>query len=82
MDVLVDIGHDELKEVGITAFGHRHKIIKGMERLTGGSITPNPHLNHSSQGSTLIDLTTEDKEYLSVAEEVGILCLLFLQTMK
>ena len=73
MDVLIDMGHDELKEIGINAFGHRHKIIKGMERVTGGNITPNPHLTHSIQGSTLIDLTTEDKEYLSVADEVSLI---------
>ena len=24
------MGHEELKEVGIKAFGHRHKILKGV----------------------------------------------------
>lgn len=33
MDILVEMGHDELKEVGINAYGHRHKILKGMEKL-------------------------------------------------
>ena len=32
-DVLAEMGHSELKEIGITAFGHRHKIIKAAERL-------------------------------------------------
>ena len=64
MDILVDMGHEELKEIGINAYGHRHKIIKGMERLTGGNITPNPHLSvHGSQGSILVDLGLDEKEY-------------------
>ena len=36
MDVLVEMGHDELKDVGINAYGHRHKILKGVEKLLGG----------------------------------------------
>ena len=33
MDILVEMGHDELKEIGINAYGHRHKILKGLEKL-------------------------------------------------
>lgn len=36
LDVLVEMGHKELKEIGINAYGHRHKIIKGVERLISG----------------------------------------------
>lgn len=36
LDVLADMGHEELKEIGINAYGHRHKIIKGVERLISG----------------------------------------------
>ena len=66
------MGHEELKEIGINAYGHRHKVIKGMERLMGGNITPNPHLGaHGNSGSILIDLGIDDKEYQSVAVEVS-----------
>jgi len=34
MDILVEMGHDELKDIGISAYGHRHKILKRIERLT------------------------------------------------
>jgi tankyrase len=34
MDILVEMGHDELKDIGISAYGHRHKILKRLERLT------------------------------------------------
>lgn len=30
------MGHEELKEIGINAYGHRHKLLKGLERLLGG----------------------------------------------
>ena len=33
LDVLAEMGHAELKDIGITAFGHRHKILKAGERL-------------------------------------------------
>ena len=30
------MGHEELKEIGIHAFGHRHKILKAVkEKLSG-----------------------------------------------
>lgn len=29
IDVLAEMGHQELKQVGVHAYGHRHKIIKG-----------------------------------------------------
>ena len=36
MDILVEMGHDELKDIGINAYGHRHKILKGVEKLLSG----------------------------------------------
>ena len=33
MDVLVEMGHDALKDIGINAYGHRHKILKGVEKM-------------------------------------------------
>ncbi|XP_043916872.1 poly [ADP-ribose] polymerase tankyrase-1 [Protopterus annectens] len=72
LDVLADMGHEELKEIGINAYGHRHKLIKGMERLLGGQQGTNPYLTFHcvSQGTVLIDLTPDDKEYQSVEDEM------------
>ncbi|XP_067858576.1 poly [ADP-ribose] polymerase tankyrase-2 isoform X4 [Heptranchias perlo] len=72
LDVLVEMGHKELKEIGINAYGHRHKIIKGVERLIAGQQGINPYLtlNTSSSGTILIDLLPEDKEFQSVEEEM------------
>uniref|UniRef100_A0A8C5ECG6 Poly [ADP-ribose] polymerase n=1 Tax=Gouania willdenowi TaxID=441366 RepID=A0A8C5ECG6_GOUWI len=72
LDVLADMGHEELKEIGINAYGHRHKLIKGIERLLGGQQGGNPYLTFhcSSQGTVLIDLSPDDKEFQSVEEEM------------
>ncbi|XP_078252093.1 poly [ADP-ribose] polymerase tankyrase-1 [Rhinoraja longicauda] len=72
LDVLADMGHEELKEIGINAYGHRHKLIKGVERLLGGQQGANPYLTFhcANQGTILIDLATDDKEYQSVEEEM------------
>lgn len=37
VDILAEMGHEELKQIGITAFGHRHKLIKGIEKLLSGN---------------------------------------------
>uniref|UniRef100_A0A674CFS1 Poly [ADP-ribose] polymerase n=1 Tax=Salmo trutta TaxID=8032 RepID=A0A674CFS1_SALTR len=72
LDVLADMGHEELKEIGINAYGHRHKLVKGVERLLGGQQGANPYLTFhcASQGTVLIDLATDDKEFQSVEEEL------------
>lgn len=33
LDILAEMGHDDLKQVGVSAYGHRHKLIKGIEKL-------------------------------------------------
>ncbi|CAJ0957317.1 unnamed protein product [Ranitomeya imitator] len=72
LDVLIEMGHKEFKEIGINAYGHRHKIIKGVERLISGQQGLNPYLtlNTSNSGTILIDLAPDDKEFLSVDEEM------------
>ncbi|XP_053163606.1 poly [ADP-ribose] polymerase tankyrase-2 isoform X4 [Hemicordylus capensis] len=72
LDVLVEMGHKELKEIGINAYGHRHKIIKGVERLISGQQGLNTYLtlNTSGSGTILIDLSPDDKEFQSVEEEM------------
>uniref|UniRef100_A0A7N9AUF9 Poly [ADP-ribose] polymerase n=1 Tax=Mastacembelus armatus TaxID=205130 RepID=A0A7N9AUF9_9TELE len=72
LDVLVDMGHHELKEIGVDAYGHRHKVIKGVERLLSGPQSLNPYLtlNTTNSGTILIDLAADDKEFQSVEEEM------------
>ncbi|XP_072229854.1 poly [ADP-ribose] polymerase tankyrase-2-like [Leuresthes tenuis] len=70
LDVLVEMGHRELKDVGINAYGHRHKIIKGVERLISGPQSLSCYLNTASSGTILMDLAADDKEFQSVEEEM------------
>ncbi|KAK3704735.1 hypothetical protein QZH41_001082 [Actinostola sp. cb2023] len=70
-DVLVDMGHEELKEIGIHAYGHRHKILKAVkEKLSGLGLGYGPFALSSLQGSVIQELTPIDKDYSSVADEI------------
>ena len=33
LDILAEMGHDDLKQIGVSAYGYRHKLIKGIEKL-------------------------------------------------
>ncbi|XP_069467433.1 poly [ADP-ribose] polymerase tankyrase-2 isoform X2 [Ambystoma mexicanum] len=72
LDVLFEMGHRELKEIGINAYGHRHKIIKYVERLISGQqgFKTYLNLNTSVSGTILFDLSPDDKEFMSVEEEM------------
>ena len=37
VDILAEMGHEDLKQIGITAYGHRHKLIKGLDKLLSGN---------------------------------------------
>lgn len=68
LDILAEMGHDDLKQIGISAYGFRHKLIKGMERLMAscGNLWTTP----SNPGTLLVDLLTDDKEFITVEEEM------------
>lgn len=72
VDILAEMGHEDLKQIGITAFGHRHKLIKGIEKLVSGNApvlwTPPP--SSSGQGTVLVDISNEDHEWGAVEEEM------------
>ena len=40
------MGHEDLKQIGITAFGHRHKLIKGLEKLMSGNGNHNSFIEY------------------------------------
>ncbi|XP_017772298.1 PREDICTED: tankyrase [Nicrophorus vespilloides] len=68
LDILAEMGHEDLKQIGITAYGFRHKLIKGMERLVSscGGMWTTP----SNPGTLLVDLLIDDKEFVAVEEEM------------
>jgi len=72
VDILAEMGHEDLKQIGIHAFGHRHKLIKGIEKLLSG-VAPviwHPPPSSSGQGTVLVDINPEDGEWTSVEEEM------------
>lgn len=68
LDILSEMGHEDLKQIGISAYGFRHKLIKGMERLVAscGGLWSTP----SNPGTLLVDLLADDKEFITVEEEM------------
>lgn len=68
LDILAEMSHEDLKQVGITAYGYRHKLIKAIDKLAsssglGGGVSSNP-------GTLLVDLLSDDKEFLAVETEM------------
>ena len=74
MDVLMDMSHDDLSSIGITAFGHRHRILRKVKELAhnGGAepAVPVGVATASHVGTQLIELAHNDKDYIAVSEEV------------
>ncbi|XP_044260060.1 poly [ADP-ribose] polymerase tankyrase [Tribolium madens] len=68
LDILAEMNHEDLKQIGISAYGFRHKLIKGMERLM--SSCEGLRLMPSNPGTLLIDLLADDKEFITVEEEM------------
>jgi tankyrase len=60
LDILAEMTHDDLKGIGVLAYGHRHLLLKGIDkwRTTMGG------------GTMLIELPREDREFLAVEEEM------------
>ncbi|XP_015120588.1 poly [ADP-ribose] polymerase tankyrase [Diachasma alloeum] len=69
LDILAEMGHEDLKQVGISAYGYRHKLIKGMDKLLNSAVGSiwQPSINPAT---LLVDLLADDKEYLAVEEEM------------
>ncbi|XP_046850055.1 poly [ADP-ribose] polymerase tankyrase-1-like isoform X2 [Xenia sp. Carnegie-2017] len=72
-DVLLDMGHEELKEIGINAYGHRHKILKAVKERTvnmGLGNGPFTAVSSTNHGTILQKLSRTDKDFISVSEEM------------
>lgn len=74
MDILVDMTHEDLQSIGITAFGHRHRILKKVKELVhNGGAQPSEPVGVASAkhvGTRLIELSLTDKDFIAVSEEV------------
>ena len=61
IDILIDMTQDDLKSIGITAFGHRHRVTRGLKKLSEFK---------QDYGSTII-ATMSSEEACSVLEDVN-----------
>uniref|UniRef100_A0A1Y1MGQ1 Poly [ADP-ribose] polymerase n=1 Tax=Photinus pyralis TaxID=7054 RepID=A0A1Y1MGQ1_PHOPY len=68
LDILSEMGHEDLKQVGISAYGFRHKLIKGIERLMASC--GSQWATAANPGTLLVDLLGDDKEFVAVEEEM------------
>ncbi len=68
LDILAEMTHNDLKEIGINAYGERHKLLKGIERLYKQA--KDPWSNIPDRGSVFIELDSNDPEYRLVEDEV------------
>jgi hypothetical protein len=68
LDILAEMTHNDLKEIGINAYGERHKLIKAVERLYKQA--KDPWSNIPDRGSVFIELDSNDPEYRLVEDEV------------
>ncbi|KAF7232320.1 hypothetical protein EG68_05324 [Paragonimus skrjabini miyazakii] len=67
MDILAEMTHAELKELGVTVYGHRHKILKGLQRwrmsatsfgISNGLPLPPSAVAHLTVGMQNLSLST------------------------
>uniref|UniRef100_I3RSE8 Poly [ADP-ribose] polymerase n=1 Tax=Drosophila buzzatii TaxID=7264 RepID=I3RSE8_DROBU len=66
LDILAEMGHDDLKQVGVSAYGFRHKILKGIAQLRATTGIG----NNVNLCTLLVDLLPDDKEFVAVEEEM------------
>lgn len=65
LEILYEMGHEDLKQIGVTPYGYRHKIMKGIRQLKQEGLTV-----PVNQGTLLVDLLADDKEFIAVEEEM------------
>ena len=60
LDILAEMTHEDLKGIGVVAYGHRHLLLKGIDKIRSSM----------GGGTMLIDLTRDDREFLAVEDEM------------
>ncbi|CAG2101522.1 unnamed protein product [Medioppia subpectinata] len=69
-DILSEMGHEELKLIGVNAYGHRHRLLKGIEKVLLSTHSSAQHLVPLSSGTVMSDLNANDKEFQAVEDEM------------
>ncbi|XP_054166448.1 poly [ADP-ribose] polymerase tankyrase-2-like [Oppia nitens] len=69
-DILSEMGHEELKQIGVNAYGHRHRLLKGIEKVLLSTHSSTHHSIPLSSGTVLKEINATDKEYKAVEDEM------------
>jgi len=69
-DILAEMGHEELKQIGVNAYGHRHRLLKGVEKLLLSTHFTAQHMAPTSSGTILVDLNVNENEFKLVEDEM------------
>lgn len=68
LEILSEMNHEHLKQIGIEAYGARHKILKGVEKFY--MEIKDPFFNVPLIGSLVMELNLDDPEYQVVKDEM------------
>lgn len=68
MDVLAEMSHEQLKEIGVDAYGVRHKILRGLDQFYKS--LRDPLFNAPATGSLVIELDASSNEYEMIRNEM------------
>lgn len=60
LEILAEMTHDDLKGIGVVAYGHRHLLLKGVDKIRSSM----------GGGTMLIELPRDDREFLAVEDEM------------
>ncbi|CAL8093333.1 unnamed protein product [Orchesella dallaii] len=60
LEILAEMSHDDLKGIGVNAYGHRHLLLKGIDKIRSSM----------GGGTMLIELPRDDREFLAVEDEM------------
>lgn len=77
LDLLANMGHDDLKAIGITTFGMRFRLLKNIEKLmqkrASGKLdmTGFPEVPSNFNGTVLVTLGRSDPEFIKVQDEMN-----------
>ena len=74
LEILEEMNHESLRQIGVSAYGHRHKLIKGIEKFVNDKYAhfKSEHGRYLNTSTILIDLLPDDKEYVAVEKEMQI----------
>ncbi|CAG0915375.1 unnamed protein product [Notodromas monacha] len=78
LDILAEMNHEDLKQIGVTAYGNRHRLLKGVQRIAPavGALSDAPgspggvSWSGATSSTLLVELPPKSRDYEAVEEEL------------